>query len=95
MISHFFISSDNLEGKNFLDFVSVQKKIKLGASFVKVNKKRVKKRCLESFLKNKDFENNTLVFEREGFLKNVFNYGNTFFFKLFFFIFLFKIYKKN
>lgn len=76
LVSNFFISSDNLEGKHYLDFVSVQKQLHLGSSFTKVNKKRVRKRCLETFLKSPGFDNEKLLFERMQFIKNVYQSGN-------------------
>lgn len=73
VISHFFVSSENLEGKQYLDFVSNQRNLALGAKFVKVNKKRIRKRALESFLKEKIFDSEILSFERLRHLQNSFN----------------------
>jgi hypothetical protein len=74
IVSHFFVSCDNLEGKEYMDFISERKKFLLGSNFVKINKKRIRKRCLESFLKDKLFANDDmLLFERSRFLKSHYN----------------------
>lgn len=70
-MSHFFVSSDNLEGRHFLDFASERRKLALGARFVKVNRRRIRKRSLESFLKEKAFESPTLAFERARHLRDI------------------------
>lgn len=44
----------------------------LGAKFVKVNKRRIRKRALEGFLKEKTFDSEILTFERSRHLLNTF-----------------------
>ena len=70
MFSHVFVASEKLEGSHYLNFISEHKKSNLGSEFIKLDKKRIRKRSLSNFLKKFIFSSPVLEFERKQVIKN-------------------------